>query len=940
MKRILVLFLLLMGTSGWGQDFFFPVAHYFGRGEYGADSQNWSIVVGPDGMVYVGNNRGLLTFDGYRWELYFVPGGRPVRSLLWHGGRLYSGAHNEFGYWTRSDTGALEYTSLSDRVEGYQPYNEEIWKILPVGDKVVFQSFRYWFVLEGSRVSATPVQSFMLSFNLLEGKPIVSLRNEGFYTAGTEGGAQFQKEGLYSISLEKGDFSPFPAEVPFKSHVISCVPCDEKVPGGGTFVLTYADGVWLYRDGRFHPFRTEADALLKTAQPRDAVYSSRTGDLLIATRQSGVLSITSEGKLKYHMDAGNILYDNICLRLALDQRGSLWIAMDEGITCLRTPREVTHLPSFTPAVGAINTAVVQFPYIYLGTAHGLYRGRLLGDNAGIEQLEAIPEIRQNVQNLSVFDGQVFCGTNGYPYEITPQGVRKMADQSGGSEMCAGRIHGEDVLVQGTYSDLLIYRKKNGRWEFSHFVKGFMNPVRSLQIDASGTIWAAHIYGGLFSIELSEDLQEAVSVKRFSNLYDQKDLPVQISRFRDRLLFSDGKTGIFTYDENLGEMRPFERLSSFPQVRFIMHAYDTRYFFFSDKDLFLVEASTDKLRVLDHFTYEQLGGRTVDGVQRTVPMGNKCFLFLRENALSLYRAEIADRWDTLESPLALSLVTARNYSLGEEKLLPRVSSSHPRLPYRWHNLTFTFRSEHPNIFAPAKFRYRLRGAGDSWHTVEGSPRIEFNYLSAGSYVLEFEELSVLNQTMSSVSYPFTIRRPLYRSIVALLLYACLLALLAGWLIYLREKHLRLKKIEEQAKLQSDNLASSTMRLVHEQQTLTRIRELLVGQKEKFTEPSEMDFREILSLIDSCINSDDNWEAFRVNFDHAHHDFFRKLRSRFPELTDGDMRFCAYFYMNLSTKEIASIMNITSRGVEAARGRIRKKFGLAPEDSLSAFLLTFK
>jgi len=52
----------------------------------------------------------------------------------------------------------------------------------------------------------------------------------------------------------------------------------------------------------------------------------------------------------------------------------------------------------------------------------------------------------------------------------------------------GIIHGQEVLVQGTYTDLCIYLKKNGKWQFSHSVENFVNPIRYLEIDYTGTIW--------------------------------------------------------------------------------------------------------------------------------------------------------------------------------------------------------------------------------------------------------------------------------------------------------------------------------------------------------------------------------------------------------------------------------------------------------------------
>lgn len=64
--------------------------------------------------------------------------------------------------------------------------------------------------------------------------------------------------------------------------------------------------------------------------------------------------------------------------------------------------------------------------------------------------------------------------------------------------------------------------------------------------------------------------------------------------------------------------------------------------------------------------------------------------------------------------------------------------------------------------------------------------------------------------------------------------------------------------------------------------------------------------------------------------------KKLRSRYPDLSNNEVLLCAYIKMNFSTKEIAPLMNISVRGMETMRYRIRKKFNLERDESLQEFL----
>ena len=92
--------------------------------------------------------------------------------------------------------------------------------------------------------------------------------------------------------------------------------------------------------------------------------------------------------------------------------------------------------------------------------------------------------------------------------------------------------------------------------------------------------------------------------------------------------------------------------------------------------------------------------------------------------------------------------------------------------------------------------------------------------------------------------------------------------------------------------------------------------------------------------NIVSDEESWNMFQSNFDRIHENFFRTLKEKFPDLTSGDLRLCALLRLNLPTKEIAKLMNISVRGVDAARYRLRKKLGLPPESSLTDFMISFK
>ena len=85
--------------------------------------------------------------------------------------------------------------------------------------------------------------------------------------------------------------------------------------------------------------------------------------------------------------------------------------------------------------------------------------------------------------------------------------------------------------------------------------------------------------------------------------------------------------------------------------------------------------------------------------------------------------------------------------------------------------------------------------------------------------------------------------------------------------------------------------------------------------------------------------DNWKQFEIHFDKVHENFLKQLRSKFPALTVKDLKMAAYLRMNMTTKEIAQLFNMTYRGVETSRFRLRKKLELSKSENITEFLMGF-
>ena len=135
-----------------GATLFKPTVTNYTSRQFDASNQNWACGQDDDGIMYFGNNDGLLVFDGARWKCYPVPGHYIVRSVTVDGNRVYTGSYQQFGYFSRDDFGEMRYTSISDSIDPALFNDDEIWKIERAGDYLIFQSFRSLFVYDGRHI--------------------------------------------------------------------------------------------------------------------------------------------------------------------------------------------------------------------------------------------------------------------------------------------------------------------------------------------------------------------------------------------------------------------------------------------------------------------------------------------------------------------------------------------------------------------------------------------------------------------------------------------------------------------------------------------------------------------------------------------------------------------------------------------------------------------
>jgi len=96
---------------------------------------------------------------------------------------------------------------------------------------------------------------------------------------------------------------------------------------------------------------------------------------------------------------------------------------------------------------------------------------------------------------------------------------------------------------------------------------------------------------------------------------------------------------------------------------------------------------------------------------------------------------------------------------------------------------------------------------------------------------------------------------------------------------------------------------------------------------------------MRMLDRELEGEDYWKEFNLYFEQVDKEFVKNIQHKHPKLTQNDLRICSLIRLNLSTKEIASLLNVSIRAVEQSRYRMKKRLELTTTDDLVKYISEF-
>jgi len=922
-------FSFLVSFAGRAQEL--PPILHFTPDIYGADNQNWMISQANDGHIYVANNKGLLEYNGANWSLYPSPNESIIRCVKALDEKVYTGSYRNFGYWARNNTGALKYTSLSDSLQIELLEDEHFWNIIDHNRWILFQSLDRIIVFntETNEVKSIKANNPITKTFKLEDNIFFQVVNEGLY------------------ALENGAKKLVDASAIAKySRIIGLISVEKTL----TFI-TEKDGFFKFENDLLEKWMSPIDSLLENRN----LYSSlqtKNETILLGSIANGIYHLSKDGTLLHNLNQSNGLSNNTALALFEDVDENIWIGLDNGINCINVKAPLRNFEDRKGRLGTTYASAIYKNQLYLGTNQGLFYRALNSD----EEFKLIEETAGQVWCLKVIDDQLFCGHNRGTFLVNKDKIEVLSSIEGAWDLKKVGPN-SNLIVQGTYDGLYTFENRNGEWQSPTKLEGFDISSRHFEITPSNNILVNHEYKGVFELQIDENFSKVESYSKLPSL--EKAINSSLAKFDGEIIYAS-KAGIFVYNELDRTFQKNENLSViFSNDEYFtgklvadgnekLWAFTRNYIYFISKEKLGDSFQIDKFVL----PLEMRHGK--EGFENISPFNDGNYIVGTSNGYLLLNpfTTITRSYD-----IKINQVIATSFS-GDNTLLPIDQVG--EFSAKQNNFIFRFSIPEYEKYLITKYQYKIEGLYNEWSPWDQTPSLTVENLKYGSYNF-LVRAKVNDQIIANPAhYKFVIKRPALLSNTAITVYALLTILLfvgLNWFYkrYYRKQRARLlekstnelkmtelssqkeiiqlknNSLNQEIASRNRELAISTMNMVRKNTILNNIKDELIN----FSDSKEI--KPVIKLIDSSLNNKQDWEFFEEAFNLADKDFFKKVKELHPQLTPNDLRLCVYLRLNLSSKEIAQLLNISPRSVEIKRYRLRKKIALERKINLNDYFI---
>jgi ligand-binding sensor domain-containing protein len=929
-----------------------PAIRNFTSGESRAGVQTWDIAQDGLGRLYFADDGGLLTYDGAHWQHYSLPNKAAIRSLaIDEAGRVYVGGADEIGFFSPGDGGVLRYHSLKEKLPVVAQQFADIWNIVLYGGGVFFRT---------NEAIIRWKDGVMRVFDAPDNWQLMTVADTSLFAVDKTMGIEVYRGGQWEVV----------ASLPSLVHITGLVSFKQD----SFLVTTLKNGLYVLSGAALVRWPVAADPLLKN----DLIGNVRVfgpDRFGVGTSTGGVLILDGEGRLVQQFSSSEGLQNNHVLRMMTDRAGDLWLGLQNGVSFVHYNTSVKLIRPMRNNQLVGNSVRIFGGRLYVGTSNGLYALGLdpaIGDISTMKgEFTEVSNTKGQVWGLSAIGGRLLAGHQDGALVVRGDVAEPMINRQG---VWGFDSVGPGGVVAGTYTGLVWVHDTAGRLSEGKKVNGLYESLPVIAYDGRGTVWASHPYRGVFRNPL---YGVGGRLPGFSHYGVKEGLP---SNSNDYVAVVHGKVvvgterGVFEYDsarDRFIRSAFFEPIFGDTSVEYLRADKDGEIWFVSQQRVGVIDFGKASAKGGYSVVYfPELNGQTIKGDAVIYPYDKEnVFIGGSEGVYDLNYSRYLEARDRVTVLIGMVKAIAEKDSLVFGGF-DGAGGAEARLSNHWNSFHFEYASPLYAQSGAVAFSYRLEGFDRDWSDWTEKTEKDYTNLSYGRYAFLVRARDGLGKVSAPVRFALVVEPAWYQTGWAYGLYF-LVALGLAWLVrrrwrkraeQLRKRYeaeqerrnylhsleldrsekgliaLQNAKLEGELQFRNKELATAAMHLVERGGILSSIREELSAVIKRLNIPNlSFEFRSVFKLLGETEKSNEDWNRFALYFDEVHNNYLTTLKTKFPQLSNTDLKLCAYLRLNLSSKEIAQLLNISLKGVEVSRYRLRKKLGLATEVNLHDFLV---
>lgn len=889
-----------------------PFVENYNKSDYQGDNQIWNVAQGIDKAMYFANNHYLLRYDGVIWKKYSLPNKTIIRSILIERDRIYSGSYKEFGYWYR-ENGKMRYVSITKNLRLFdEKDNEEIWKIFRFNGSLYFQSFNDVFIYDGKRIQKIKFP-FLISYCFVV--------DNNLYVASVDKGL-FKMKGYKIATPKNWDV--------LKNTVVHAI----ETYKGRTYIFTQKKGIFIAENNGLKPWNNPLNETLKSNGINVAKFI-KNNKLVVGTGNKGVFIYDFNTNTFKNIDRNNVLMNNSVLSIGFDKEEDLWLGLDNGLAHVEVNSPISFFYDNSGILGSVySVATIDKGYL-IASNHGIFEF----DSGNFKML---PNTQGQGWNITKIGNKYVIGHNDGTFCYENGVLEKINNVSGGWNLSKSTIN--DTYFQSTYSGVLVYDNASKLTQNLR-INDLSKPIKYVAQNKKNEIWAADNYRGLYRVFLDDNFK-TVKVENITQQSKIKnDFGVKIFEFRNEILFLINNVW-YTFNSISNKLEENELFNTnFKNISDVVAIDKDHFMVLQDGILYHIYSHDNKF-VWNIIQEKYYKGKLINENLRIFRSQNHYLLNLDDGFISLQLG-----YENKQN----KGVKVEAYN--DNELLENDGKIKHNTELRINVISGIYGASKPNLF------YQIN-KGKNYIPISNGA-IVLNNLSSGSHSIAIFKHDGANYDKVS-SFDFRVAQPWYFSFWMILLYLLIIAAVLffyyKWnkLRYTQKLKLQAEELKHQREILEMELKKENELNIQEYEKHILELELLTkssevaGKSLSIAKQSEMidniqsildsekDFNKLKSEIKKAIKINEvnkhEWEIFETNLNQIHNEFIINLSKKYPHLTPKDIKLCVYLKMNLSSKEIAPMMNISFRGVELHRYRLRKKLNLTQDENLSKFLLT--